>query len=523
MKANISPPSPDLMTDDLSPREAILPLPFDFALRKYSKWLYPFISRYNYGSQTPYGDWSQISKTSLKQAIATSRFRYLQKLTERHLKAHLEETMTYYYTGSRRLNILLLCLDVDAHNGQPDAPALADYLATRYLRNNCAIEPSTNKKGRHMYFLASIEQYTPTATLFTLTKELNGILEADRKRAGFQANIDPDIGGLPSDWKNDKMAHLMKLPRPKTPMDLQRLLALQPMPLGEVVAEARKVGATAVSLGSLGSVGSQRPISPNGEGVPCVSSNIIDCGTQSIIDSKMQDAPPLPLGNPCVSTNIIHCENKYHSICHPAFEKTVKALQTDVEFMKTKPPLERANWTVRMLAQSLGRMPHLDEALAVYDKIGLGTGPCTPRRIRRFDDAIDFTGRTFDPKKIKKSGFLREYPVLRKTIQEALEKTNVFLKHGRHVITVDNLVVAYYFAKFQLGRGDEKNNYGTLPLKGILNLSEKLHAAHPEIAVISTTKGSACRNILCQLGLLELTDSQYQFWGVRRAKRYRLK
>jgi len=107
------------MSCDLAPRDPIVPVPFDFPLRTYSRWLYPFLNRYNYGSQTPYGDWSQISKAVLQRAIATGRFRYIPKLSERHLTAHLQETMTYYYTGSRRRNILLLCLDVDAHEGQP--------------------------------------------------------------------------------------------------------------------------------------------------------------------------------------------------------------------------------------------------------------------------------------------------------------------------------------------------------------------------------------------------------------------
>ena len=147
--------------------------------------------------------------------MSTRNFRGIEKLTESHLKAHLEETTTYYYTGSRRENILLLCLDLDAHDGQTDAPALAEYLAEKFLRNKCHVEPSTNGMGRHVYFLASFDRYTSTEALFTMTRELNGILEADRKRAEFQANLDQDTGGLPSDWKNDRMAHLIKLPRPK--------------------------------------------------------------------------------------------------------------------------------------------------------------------------------------------------------------------------------------------------------------------------------------------------------------------
>ena len=90
------------------------------------------------------------------------------------------------------------------------------------------------------------------------------------------------------------------------------------------------------------------------------------------------------------------------------------------------------------------------------------------------------------------------------------------------MITLDNLCVALYFAKYQLSRSEDKTKCGTLPIKGIVELSKKLKRDHG-MQSIPNQKASACRRILCQLGLLELTDKQYQFWGVRRAKRYRLK
>ena len=514
MENTLLSPTPAPMSSDLSPRDPIVPVPFTFSLRKYSCWLYPFINRYNFGSQTPYGDWKQNSKATLKRAISTDRFRYVPMLTERHLKEHLEETMTYYYTGSRRLYILLLCLDVDAHDGEPDAVALGDYLGTKYLRNNCYIEPSTHKDGRHAYFLASFDWFISTAKLFTLTRELNGLIEADRKRAGFQANIDPDTGGLPSDWNNDKMAHLMKLPRPKTEADLQRLMALTPMSLVELVAAAREIGAAAASLGSLGHV------PPNGAVLPCVSNNIIDCDDKSLIDSKTQDAPTLPLGNPCVINNIIDCGTLNHE---PVGKKhSTTNVKVDIDAIKGRNPLYRALWTVQGLARALGRMPNIAEALNLYDEFGIGTGRCTDRRIRRFESVIAFVARTFDPKKIRRTGFMRQYPFLKRQIEQALKRTPVNLKHRRRKISIDNLCVALYFAKFQLSRGDDKTNCGTLPIKGIVELSKKLKQDHG-MQSIPNQKASVCRRILCELGLLELTDRHYQFWGVRRAKRYRLR
>jgi len=167
-------------------------------------------------------------------------------------------------------------------------------------------------------------------------------------------------------------------------------------------------------------------------------------------------------------------------------------------------------------------MPNIAEALNVYDEFGIGTGPCTDRRIRRFESVIAFVARTFDPKKIKRPGFLRQYPFLKRQIEQALERTPANLRYGRRIITLDNLCVALYFAKYQLSRGDEKNNFGTLPIKGIVELSKKVKQDHG-MQSIPNQKASACRGILCQLGLLELTDKQYQFWGVRRAKRYRLR
>jgi hypothetical protein len=97
--------------------------------------------------------------------------------------------------------------------------------------------------------------------------------------------------------------------------------------------------------------------------------------------------------------------------------KSVSHLKVDLIDVKKRNPLYRALWTVRGLARAYGRMPSIAEALAVYEEFGIGTGPCTPRRIRHFDEAIAFTARTFDPKKVKKTGFLRQYPFLKQRIE----------------------------------------------------------------------------------------------------------
>ena len=218
--------------------------------------------------------------------------------------------------------------------------------------------------------------------------------------------------GLPSDWKNDRMAHLIKLPRPKGQRDLERLLALTVMPLKELVVEAKEMVPSEGAVGSdgvvqlqgavvpcvcnsiidcennghnneninddtstlrpqsLGEAGSQQPGPPKDEKLPCVSYSIIDCEnnihTEGTIDDNMSHGTRLPLGESasprlepskvedltCVCNSIIDCgtvDHKQRKTIH-----TFTTMMEGIDLIRGRNPLYRALWTVQGLARAYG-------------------------------------------------------------------------------------------------------------------------------------------------------------------------
>jgi hypothetical protein len=144
-----------------------------------------------------------------------------------HLAVHLAKSETYYYrskpyaahfTGygssdkqtqslsfAKELNImtkrkrlygayvLLLGIDIDAHNNEPDVDKLADWLQTNYFPDSYW-EPSTNEKGKHGYVKVAYKDCWNLEDVKLLIEELFDLLQLKIKKAGFIANIDIPCG-----------------------------------------------------------------------------------------------------------------------------------------------------------------------------------------------------------------------------------------------------------------------------------------------------------------------------------------
>jgi len=203
-----------------------------------------------------------------------------------------------------------------------------------------------------------------------------------------------------------------------------------------------------------------------------------------------------------------HIENRTHNI----------------DEIRSRNPLDRALWTVRTLSHVLGRMPTVMEALDLYDRLQLGTGTITEKRVVRFQQVVEYTSRTYDPSKRK--SFQSIYPVLKLMVEKAMaQHPHVALTfqsrkdRGASAIRLESLCVGYYFALFQLGKAPD----GTLPLKGIVALNKRFLKDQVVTGKIANQKASAIRRILVELGLLEILDEDYSFgWGRGKAKKYKL-
>lgn len=218
---------------------------FSFSIRKYSRWLYQFVSRYEHGIRSN-GSPIRVNNTDkLNKAIAESKikstkkkltgFALIPKITEKHLRYHLDKRETFYYISKRgnqdRADRILLMLDIDAHSGQTDSEQVAQWVRANYIPNSY-IEPSTNGLGRHLYFILNIESFQTALTTIDLNDSINDIankislLVLDEQ---FQSKV-CGIYGLPSIKSKgiiSKAGTLAKLPRPTTDIQMNNLIALK--------------------------------------------------------------------------------------------------------------------------------------------------------------------------------------------------------------------------------------------------------------------------------------------------------
>jgi len=193
----------------------------------------------------------------------------------------------------------------------------------------------------------------------------------------------------------------------------------------------------------------------------------------------------------------------------------------NIDEIRRKNPLYRALWTVRTLSHVLGRMPTVMEALDLYDRLQIGTGTITERRVVRFQQVVEYTSRTYDPSKRK--SFQSIYPILKMMVEKAMAKhPNVsfcYRSDKASMVSLESLCVGYYFALYQLGKAPD----GTLPIAGIVALNKRLLMDKVVTGKIADQKASATRRILVELGILEVLDEEYSFgWGKGRAKKYKL-
>lgn len=453
-------------------------------LRRYSRFLYQHIHRYDYGYKRPGEGFIRIPKQKLLAARNAKSNRKLSRITEKHLRQHLQNETTYYYTGQRKTHFLLLCVDIDAHEGQEDAWDVANYLKFWWFKD-CYMEASTNGAGVHLYIRLDLTDfpYISSRELHRLFFELGANIRQQVINEGYEADV-CGIYGLPSDWVNESQAQIIKLPRPETVEQLNELLSLKTTSLEAlrllVVENERELAALH----------------------PMASASASDGSHLCLSLCTMIATPPAKIDpQTAILTQVNHL---------------------DLDNIRARNPLYRASWTVKTMANILNRTPTVDEALRFYHELQLGTGTETPQRVRRFTQAVEYNRERFDPN--KRQSFARMLPALKIIMEKAIQSHPQVSLHYRSdrkaaVITLENLCVGYYFALYQLGRDPD----GTLPKDGITSLNRRLLEAKAVTGPISNQKASAIRRILVALGILDLVDTKYTFGhGRGKAMKYRL-
>jgi len=200
--------------------------------RRLAKWLYQFIDRHDYGlwDVDEDGEWGHRRANTKERLNAprVSGWNRLQRLTMTQIEPHLfseDVRDTVYYTTSRKSAACLLKVDIDAKNGERDAPDAANWICSNWFEG-AYWERSTGGAGVHLYLLVDFNPFLPRNGVNSLLEEFGQCLRLVVADEGFEAQLDK-VCGYFSEKKNGlytKMARLAKIPKVKNDGDLDRLL-----------------------------------------------------------------------------------------------------------------------------------------------------------------------------------------------------------------------------------------------------------------------------------------------------------
>ncbi|MDB5297582.1 MAG: hypothetical protein JWO31_3565 [Phycisphaerales bacterium] len=264
----------------------------------------------------------------------------------RDLTAHLAGAERLHYVARPDSGRVMLCVDTDAHHGEPDAAALAAWVTDRYFPGSY-VEPS--RRGHHGHVLLDREPGRLGPEAFNdLADAAHRGLRALAPAAGFRAQV--ELKGRytiydPREAQVVKRGGLASVPRlPNGRADLERL-ARAPVfgvdVLERIVRDAE----------------------------PHLNSEQRERGARALVTGP---------GNPS--------------------SPNTGCLPTSADGAAGGDAMERMRSCCRDLARALGRVPTLDELLADYARHHPDR-PCDADRRRRARDAVKYAHKVFDPAK----------------------------------------------------------------------------------------------------------------------------
>jgi hypothetical protein len=212
-------------------------------------WLYKYIDRINYGI---WDSEKNEPRFAYREETVIMHDRLFHKINMTDIEQHLLSNRvedTKYYTAWAGADTALLCIDIDAHEGQSNAWNVAEWIKGNFLPESY-YEPSTHGLGIHLYFLVEVKKngYPMKRGVF------NEYIEDFGRKLQYVV-----VDEFPSDsarvcgihgtitWKdregNLHRDHMAKIPRPRTVEDALRLRNMPVYSLGDlkrVVDEAER-------------------------------------------------------------------------------------------------------------------------------------------------------------------------------------------------------------------------------------------------------------------------------------------
>lgn len=410
-------------------------------IRLYCKWLYQLIDRYAWGMRTRKAK-AQHANTLARLASARQwrNWRGVTKLTRRHVTAHLDFSEVIFYTSNRSKDRALICIDIDAHQGEEDAEAVAAWIIKKYF-HAAYYEPSTGGRGRHLYLCLDIGWDMATEKVNAYLADFGRLLGLLVAAEGFKAGVCGVYGTVTS---QRKYGLLVKLPRPETKEQLERLLA---MPVYGY-ADLRRVAVEGMNF-----EGGNRNA---GETVP-----------PDVMREERAPAPASNVGGGRLAA------------------------------------LARKRGVVFDLARNLHRMPTVAEATARYLAMGLNHSPPAKDRTNDFEQIIAFCARTFDQSKISPNPHLARPDAYRAIVAELVTDRELRDKSGRPIRRDD---LAWFIACIVQGAFEVKDDpalIGCTSREGVMAFFRKLKQAGLHDHLCSAKKYSAMLDICERHVILE--------------------
>ena len=231
------------MDSDLERYNETRRLAWHFARLLYSsKHKVGFISRYDFGKKID-GRPRRMYKTETLLEIYKGQ-RKLPKFTLTHVREHVFEHETFYFTCDSRSPLGMIGMDQDAHHQEPDIDSAVSF-AREVIHPSVYDEVSTNARGYHWYLFVDKEGRDNQANirLRNVCLRLQAALHSLLTSKGFVANSF-EVKGYCSCWIQGKYvrAPIIKLPRLKGGFsDLETLRASGIIKISDLEATVARI------------------------------------------------------------------------------------------------------------------------------------------------------------------------------------------------------------------------------------------------------------------------------------------
>jgi len=467
--------------------------PSRLTIRIFNRFISQFIDKYNWGcinaldeksfkfsakwiSQAPY-----ISYVKLREKPRTGRYRDI--CLADHLEARQDPEGFVFYTSSIFSDLCLLCGDIDPIPGHGYDECLE---ALYYIRDNIFPgiywEPSTTGRGIHFFLIFDFSTFAPyhgnsydlfhrnncNDVIATFSDLLSALIDSM-----FFCTFDKFCGTYPG-YSFPFSSHTLlsrgtlgKLPCPQSDEDMARLSHIPILAYDKMSAKWDYMQELLDS--------DQTPNNPSPS-------------TQS------QHSPPYPL-------NILGRD--FNTICK------------NDEKMDSDDAWERTIHSIMKLSRELGRIPEYEEWNEYYETNNCNTGEETEKRGHRFEAAVRYVEKTFDPSKIgpiyRYGDFIED--VRDDISEEEIQHITTSMTKYRYTITHQDLDIGLGAHWMAVRTHNSPGTELSVPRDAIPGLFKALKERGTIKRSCDPGKAKAIRTVLQQMQYIKLVDPYYCFTG----------